>query len=234
MPLVSIIIPTLNEEQHLGRLLAQLPGSCAGQSYEVVVVDAASQDRTVAIAHQHDARVVETSAGDRGHQLRVGVRHSHGDYLWLLHADVCLVNRSRLVGRLVQAVDADGAVAACLHLDYDSPGFFYRFLAASSNWRARHLGLVFGDQGLFLSRKMYDRVGGFPDVPLMEDWILSRKLARCGHFIQLPDRLLASNRKYAHHPWRVHAKLMWIKLLFICGASPQKLVALYYGKDRQH
>lgn len=123
-------------------------------------------------------------------------------------------------------------VAACLRLAYAAPGFFYRFLATSSNWRARHLGLIFGDQSLFVRRTVYQQVGGFPDVPLMEDWILSRKLARRGLLKQLPDRIIASSRKYDRHPWRVHFKLMWIKVLFICGVSPQKLAQIYYRKDR--
>lgn len=232
MPLVSVIIPTLNEEKNLGRLLNQLPAVCADISYEVVVVDADSHDYTTRVASQHGARVVETAKGNRGRQLRLGVRHSCGEYLWFLHADVQLKAYPHLGRRLTRAVDG-GAVAACLRLNYVQSGFFYRFLAVSSNWRARHLGLIFGDQGLFVSREMYDRVGGFPDEPLMEDWILSKKLACCGYFAQLPDQIQASNRKYAQHPWRVHAKLMGIKALFLCGVSPQKLAQLYYGKDRQ-
>lgn len=231
MALVSIIIPTLNEAAHLGKILDQLAVLCAGTRYELVVVDAASQDRTVEIARAHGAKVYRTTAGDRGHQLRVGVQHSHGEYLWFLHADVRLVAQPQLLLRLEKALD-QGAVAACLRLDYAATGFFYRFLATTSNWRARHLGLIFGDQGLFVRRERYKQAGGFPDVPLMEDWILSRHLAQLGRFAQLPDRIIASNRKYVAHPWSMHAKLMWIKLLFICGVSPQKLAQLYYGKDR--
>ena len=231
MPVISIIIPTLNEEAHLHRLLGEVAQACAGVSYELVVVDAASQDRTVAIAREHGARVVETVAGNRGHQLRLGAQHSQGQYLWFVHADVQLAAQPDLGQRLIDALET-GAVAACLRLAYAAPGFFYRFLATSSNWRARHLGLIFGDQSLFVRRTVYQQVGGFPDVPLMEDWILSRKLARRGLLKQLPDRIIASSRKYDRHPWRVHFKLMWIKFLFICGVSPQKLAQIYYRKDR--
>lgn len=231
MPVISIIIPTLNEEAHLGCLLEELAQACAGVSYELVVVDAASQDRTVEIAREHGARVVETAAGNRGHQLRLGAQRSQGQYLWFVHADVQLKAEANLGPRLVRSL-GPGTAAACLWLDYAAPGFFYRFLAASSNWRAGHLGLIFGDQSLFVCRTVYQQVGGFPDVPLMEDWILSRKLARRGLLKQFPDRIIASSRKYDRHPWRVHFKLMWIKVLFICGVSPQKLAQIYYRKDR--
>lgn len=230
MPLVSVIIPTLNEERRIGHLLAQLSQICP--TGELIVVDANSSDRTAAIARQWGANVYTVPASSRGHQLRVGVSHSHGRYLWFLHADVTIVAQPRLSQRLIEAVNA-GNAAACLRLAYHETGFFYRFLAGTSNWRARHLGLIFGDQGLFVTRRQYDQVGGFPDVPLMEDWLLSKKLRRRGAFCQLPDKLYASARKYMAHPWRTHLQLMWIKLLFICGVSPQKLAQLYYRKDHR-
>lgn len=194
------------------------------------MVDAKSSDNTVAVASSYGCRVLRVAAPSRGAQLRLGASNSCGEYLWFLHADEVLIERPGLVQRMIRVASKRECAAAYFTLNYQTKGTFFRFLERTANLRARLSGHVFGDQGMFMRRDIYWCVGGFPDVPIMEDLLLSRQLSRYGKWEQLPDKLVASSRKYDTHPWQTHFKILRIRALFICGFSTERIFQMYYGK----
>lgn len=226
--MISIIIPTLNEEKNLTRLLSQLKQLKNTISFEIIVVDGGSQDQTVAVA-KNDAAVYQLQKANRGAQLKLGVEKSSGEILWFLHSDSRLENGQKDVLEQIQTALRDSHYSAgFLKLTFDSSDFFYRYLAGTSNLRARYLGLIFGDQGLFTTRESYEKVGGFESTPLMEDWQLSRKLWKLGKFYPLSATIITSSRRFRKGKLRIHLKMHKIKLLYLLGMSPVKLAKRYY------
>ncbi|GAA2909937.1 TIGR04283 family arsenosugar biosynthesis glycosyltransferase [Enterococcus pseudoavium] len=225
--MISVIIPVLNEEKKLLPLLLQLESLGNEIPFELIVVDGGSQDQSVAVA-QKFATVYQLENANRGIQLKYGAEKSHGEILWFLHSDSQLDYYQNPLLQ-IQEVSADQAVSAgFFKLAFNSNDFFYRYLARTSNWRARYLGLIFGDQGLFTTRTNYQKVGGFDPIPLMEDWELSRKLWKLGKFKQLSATLVTSSRRFQKGKLRTHLRMHKIKLLYLLGVSPEKLRSRYY------
>ncbi|MBO0450805.1 TIGR04283 family arsenosugar biosynthesis glycosyltransferase [Candidatus Enterococcus murrayae] len=225
--MISIIIPVLNEEMHIERLLQQLSELETSISYEIIVVDGGSQDQTVMIARKL-AQVYQLKNTNRGAQLKYGVEKSSGEFLWFLHGDSRLGSTRNLLEQIQSALGDDGCSAGFFKLSFDSSDFFYRYLAITSNLRARYLGLIFGDQGMFTKRSCYEKIGGFEPIPLMEDWRLSRRLKQLGKFYQLPVRIITSSRRFHKGKLRTHLKMHKIKLFYLMGMSPDKLMHRYY------
>lgn len=225
--LISIIIPALNEEKKLGNLLQQLIQLDKTIPFEIIVVDGGSRDRTVAIAREY-ATVYQVKQANRGAQLKFGAEKSNGDILWFLHSDSSLGNQPNILSYIQQVLINKKYSAGFLKLSFDSSAFFYRYLTKTSTLRARYLGLIFGDQGLFTTRENYEKVGGFEAVPLMEDWRLSRKLRRVGNFYFLPLTITTSARKFEKAKIRTHLRMHKIKIFYLLGMSPEKLAKRYY------
>ena len=225
--MISIIIPVSNEEKNLSRLLHQLTQLEGTVPYEVIVVDGGSQDQTVAIAKK-TAIVYQLENANRGAQLNYGAERSTGDILWFLHSDSRFEASPKLLEQIQTALNDERFSAGFFKLAFDSSELFYRYLAVTSNLRARYLGLIFGDQGLFTTRKFYEQAGKFEAIPLMEDWKLSRQLKRLGEFYPLPLSLTTSSRRFSKGKLRTHLKMHKIKILYVMGMPPEKLVKLYY------
>lgn len=218
---VSIVIPTLDAEAELpGCLAALIEGVEAGLIRELVVSDGGSADSTRAIAEAAGAEIVTGPPG-RGGQLGRGVAATSGDWLLVLHADTCLApGWSR-------AVEAGLARAApgYFRLRFRATGPAPRLTAGWANLRARLFGLPFGDQGLLVARKDYDAAGGYPDIPLMEDMALARRLR---HLRPLAATATTSANRYEKRGWiwqGVHN--VWRQLRFLAGADPAKLARDY-------
>lgn len=220
---VSVVIPTLDAARHLPACLAALiEGVEAGLLREVVIADGGSSDATGKIAEAAGARVVTGPAG-RGGQLARGVASSGGDWLLILHADTVL------------SPGWSGAVAAGMarrrpgyfRLRFQAPGLAPRIVAGWANLRARLFGLPFGDQGLLVSRRDYEAAGGFPDVALMEDIALVRRLPRPARV----DALATTDAgRYLARGWlRQGAENLWRQVRFLAGADPAELARTYRG-----
>lgn len=172
--MLSIVMPTLNAAPDLA---AALPALVPGLAAEVVVSDGGSSDDTVKIAAASGARVVSGPAG-RGGQLQRGAAAATGDWLLFLHADTWLEPGAAAVIVAYMADPANGARAAVFRFRLDDGDWRARCLEAVVRWRCRLFALPYGDQGLLISRALYDRVGGFRPLPLMEDVDLVRRLGR--------------------------------------------------------
>ncbi len=224
---LSIIIPTLDAEDRLpGCLDALAPARRRGLLGEVVVADGGSRDRTAEVARAQGARVVALAPG-RGRQLAAGAAAARGDWLLFLHAD------TRLAPGWDTAVEAhlarpdSAARAAAFRLAYDEDTAPARRVAALANWRTRRLGLPYGDQGLLIARQLYDSVGGYPELPLMEDVALVRRLGR-RRLTLLEATAVTSAERYRRQGWWTRPlRNLGVLSLYFLGVPPATLKRLY-------
>ncbi len=216
---LSVVIPTLNEAANIGSLLEHLlstPGVA-----EIVVADGGSIDGTVELVRP-PVRLVRSEPG-RGMQLRAGARRAMGDVLLFLHADV-LPPRDVAV-QIADAIKA-GYVGGNFRLRYPGGGALGRWLETLAPvYRA--LGRYYGDSGLFVRRDVYEKCGGFPWVPIMEDIIFVRRMERMGPTVYLPGPMFSAARRWKGRP--VRTLLLWacMQTAFALGASPWQLARFY-------
>lgn len=227
-PSVSIIVPVLNEEQRIEDALRQLRHDFP--DCELVVVDGGSTDRTSDLAGRW-ARTLRSAPG-RARQMNAGAPVTRGEVLWFVHVDTRVP--AEALGLLRRAMADPGVVGGGLRLRFDqrSPGLAW--LAFTSNLRARYLHWVFGDQAMFVRREMFDSVGGFPELPLMEDLELSRRLRRRGRLAVLPATATASSRRIAQQGvWRMTALMQYLKLQYFLGVDPERIRRRYEAGTRR-
>ncbi|MEM7521272.1 MAG: TIGR04283 family arsenosugar biosynthesis glycosyltransferase [Pseudomonadota bacterium] len=219
---ISIVIPTLNAEASLSPCLtALMEGLEAGVIRELIVVDGGSGDTTPALAQAWGADVIE-AAPSRGGQLRKGCAAARGDWLLVLHADTVLAPGW---ARHVRNHIARSHEAAWFKLRFDSEGVAARFVAAWANLRSR-FGLPYGDQGLLIPMALYHQVGGYRDIPLMEDVALARALR--GKMRGLPGIAVTSAAKYVSQGWfRRGSRNLWTLLRYFLGADTGQLGVQY-------
>tara|TARA_X000000950_G_scaffold77706_1_gene97620 strand:- start:12168 stop:12854 length:687 start_codon:yes stop_codon:yes gene_type:complete len=223
---ISVIIPTLNSEAELEACMNMLlPGLTANLVREVIIVDGGSNDRTGDLAFQWGARLICASGKGRGRQLRTGGLNAKGEWLLFLHSDTWLDQDwpDHVEDHMRTAPD----MAAAFSLRYRSKDKQARWLENRANKRARVLGLPYGDQGLFMSRAHYDRIGGFEDMPLMEDVDIVRRIGKKNLAI-LPGKAFTSAEKYERDGWRKRAySNAFLLMRYYLGASPEKLAQDY-------
>lgn len=222
---LSVVVPVLDEARRIGEHLAALRG-VAGID-EIVVVDGGSRDETVAIARRVPGVRVLTASRGRGVQLNAGARAARGDVLLFLHADAALPpDAALLVGR---ALGEPGVVAGAfrLHTVVESGPRWLGPLLRLADLRSRVTRLPYGDQAMFVRRDAFERVGGFPDQPLMEDVELARRLWRVGRIRTVPGVVRVSGRRFVANPVRAVVTMRVFPLLYRLGASPARLARLY-------
>ncbi len=189
-PLISVIIPALNEEPYIGRTLQALQ-QAAG--VEVIVVDGGSADDTVRRAETAGARVM-VAAGGRARQMNVGAQAAPGDILFFLHADT--LAPPGFDGAIRAALQDPRVAAGAFRLGIRGASAGLRLVEHLANWRSRRLGLPYGDQGLFVRADLFREIGGFPELPIMEDYVMARRLKRHGRIVTLPLAVATSGRRW--------------------------------------
>ncbi len=222
---VSIIIPTLNESQTIETALRSA-GALGG--LEIIISDGGSGDDTVArarhFAHHHEGDVIVIDAPrGRGRQLAAAARIAHGEVLLFLHAD------NRLPASVIRQIERAGwPVWGGFRQRIDAPQWRFRALEIGNALRARVLGRVFGDQALFVHRSQYEDVGGFAEVELMEDVLLSSQLYRQHRPRILAGPVTVDARRWLRRGVIQQTWLNWqIQYAFARGASPQELRKRY-------
>jgi rSAM/selenodomain-associated transferase 2 len=221
---LSVVIPTLNAAETLPETLAALRGSAFVG--EVIVADGGSIDASIALAQAAGARVIASQRG-RGTQLAAGADAAAASWLLFLHADCCLEpGWETAVGVFLAA---SGAARRAGYFDFalDDPAPAARRLERVVAWRCRALALPYGDQGLLIGRALYDAVGGFAPLPLMEDVDLVRRLGR-RRLAPVGARCFASARRYRRGGYvrRPLRNLLCLSLYF-AGVPPARIVRLY-------
>ncbi len=229
---ISVIIPTFNEEQTITN---QLTSVASFGFDEIIVVDGGSTDRTRAIVDslvsgtQHPTigtvRLLSAPQG-RSKQLNAGAQSSQGEILLFLHADTHLPPTAKQ--RIAAAFIDEDTVGGRFDVRFDQPSLLGHIISTMMNYRSRWSGIATGDQAIFVKRRTFDQLGGFADIPLMEDIDFSRRLKRMGRLALLQDHVVTSFRRWdAHGPVKTIVLMWGLRFLYWIGVSPHRLAHLY-------
>ena len=223
---LSVIIPTLNEERRIGSTLDALEEARDSMAVETIVVDGGSEDGTVVRAEATGARVVTAGSG-RGLQLSAGAKEAAGQWLLFLHADTTLEPFWSTTVASFMRGRGNALKAAYFTYALDDASNAARRVEALANWRARALGLPYGDQGLLMSRTLYDSLVGYLDLPIMEDVDIARRIGK-KNLLELPATATTSAERYKRdgYLWRPIKNLSILSLYFM-GVPPQRLARMY-------
>jgi rSAM/selenodomain-associated transferase 2 len=221
---LSIIIPVLDEEAEIAHVLAAL-APLRSRGVETIVVDGGSRDRTVALAAPLADRVITAPRG-RAVQMNAGAVAATGDVLLFLHADTRLpAEADRLV---LDGLARSGRQWGRFDVRISGRHPLLRVVAALMNIRSRLTGIATGDQAMFVRRDLFERVGGFPAIPLMEDVAFSPAAKRVGEPLCLSPRAITSGRRWEQRGVMRTILLMWrLRLAYSLGAPPARLARLY-------
>ena len=229
--MISVVIPTLNAEGGLAACLTALvPAAVEGLVREVIVVDGGSRDRTLAIIEQSGAELVRAGPG-RGEQLSAGAARARSPWLLFLHADTVLEpGWEREVSALIERIDSGSRrpTAAAFRFALDDDGFRPRMIETGVAMRCSLLRLPYGDQGLLIPRQLYQQVGGYSGLPLMEDVDLVRRIGR-RRMTVLRSRAVTSAARYQQDGYvrRSARNLSCLALYFL--RVPTRIIARLYG-----
>jgi rSAM/selenodomain-associated transferase 2/rSAM/selenodomain-associated transferase 1 len=219
---ISIIIPALNEAATIGRTLSHLNGL---DNLEVIVVDGGSCDATSELARFRGAKVIQSNPG-KAIQMNTGAATAAGDILVFLHADTLLPEGFR--NQIVATLNQRGVAAGAFRLSIDSPAAGIRFIECMANLRSRFLQLPYGDQALFMKKSLFDRIGGFPRMQIMEDFILVRRLKHKGKIVIVPKAVVTSPRRWSHlgilKTWLINQLII---MAYYLGLPSERLTRIY-------
>lgn len=221
---LSIVVPVLNEAMALGSTLGALQ-AVQSRGHELLVVDGGSEDDTINIARQFTKQVLKAPRG-RARQMNAGAVASTGDVLLFLHADTVLhPNFETLITtRLHDSQYIWG------HFDVRLSGShpLLRVVESMMNSRSRASGIATGDQAIFVRRDVFMASGGYPDIPLMEDIALCKRLKVYSRPIALRERVVTSSRRWEQHGILRTIFLMWrLRLAYAFGVDPHQLIRRY-------
>lgn len=215
--MISIIIPCYNEIENIDQLQKSLD-HLAGEK-EVLFTDGGSTDGSF---EQIRYPKIQKAKG-RGAQMDVAVEHTHGDILWFLHSDTFPQSTS------LRSIEESGAEWGCFKLRFRSKKAMMRIVAFNSDNRVRFRNIAFGDQGLFISRELYENIGGFHHIPLMEDYDLSIRLKEKGYKpALLKDTLFTDARRFEENGiWPTIFHMQRLQRAFRKGVDPSILAKKY-------
>lgn len=222
---LSIIIPVLNESQALaGQLPALQELRAAG--HELIVVDGGSTDGSPARCKGLVDALIHSAAG-RAKQMNAGADRAEGDILLFLHIDTQLPDG---VGqRLAEGLGQSDRVWGRFDVRLSGTHPAFRVIETMMNWRSRLTGIATGDQAIFVRRDVFEAIGAYDDVPLMEDVLLSKKLKQYSRPLCLQPSVVSSSRRWEQHGIIRTVWLMWrLRLAFFLGAEPAALHRQYY------
>lgn len=220
--LISIIIPALNESATICRTLSRFKDA---DKVEVIVVDGGSRDNTAGLARSYGAKVIQT-APCKAIQMNAGASAAAGSILVFLHADTLLPANFKV--QIVSALNQHDVAAGAFRLTIDSTRAAMRLIETMAYLRSRYLRLPYGDQALFMRKAVFEEIGGFTEMPIMEDFILVRRLKRRGKIVIVPAAVKTSPRRWLHlgifRTWSINQLIV---ISFYLGLSPERLSRWY-------
>jgi rSAM/selenodomain-associated transferase 2 len=223
MTQLSIIIPVLNESAAISQNLEYLRTITQSITAELIVVDGGSTDNTVALSEVSADKVIQAEKG-RAIQMNTGAQQASGQYLLFLHADTQLPKKG--FSFLSEAKDW-----GFYPVRLSGPSWIYRIIGTLINLRSTWTKVATGDQCLFIEKGLFDRLGGFANIPLMEDVDMSKRLRQQGSPYIASCSVETSSRKWEQEGVIKTILLMWyLRFLYFIGVSPSYLVKKYYQK----
>ena len=194
---------------------------------EIIVVDGGSIDDTISIAEKVGNVTIVTSPRGRANQMNAGASIASGDVLLFLHCD-SIVQPTALI-TMETTIKQSKIVGGCFTLKMDDNRLIYSLICLGSNIRARFSKVFFGDQGIFVQKSIFEELGGFPPIELMEDWEFSRMLKEKGKTVQLPEKIITSTRRFKKGGvFKTCIFMHKLKILYLLGKTPTELKNKYY------
>ena len=222
---VSIIIPTYNESTVLVETLTRLKQH---RPFEAIIGDGGSEDDTADIARHHKVTVIQSRQG-RAAQMNAAAQTAKGDLLLFLHADSYVSPQG--YQRMIEVMSNEPYLGGAFSLQIDSPLPALKRVARWANWRSRYLNLVYGDQGIFVRREIFNNLKGFPPLPICEDLDFFRRLKKMGPVVLLKEKAFTSPRRWlAEGIGFTTLRNIAIVTLFLMGFSPTTLSRWYPPK----
>jgi rSAM/selenodomain-associated transferase 2 len=227
MERISIIIPVLNEEENIQVAIDSIFPS---DNMEVIVVDGGSKDRTIEVVKELGVMLFHSRAG-RANQMNLGAKNATGDILVFLHADTRLPTGFDDLIRTalgdVYRLDSD-PIAGAFALEIDDRSRRFRWVEWGVKYRSRFLKMPYGDQAIFLRAKVFDEIGGFPDLPIMEDFELMRRLQKLGSISIIEQPVITSARRWLQQGIFKTTLINQLMILgYLMGVDLDRLVQLY-------
>ncbi|GAA4406953.1 TIGR04283 family arsenosugar biosynthesis glycosyltransferase [Nibrella viscosa] len=221
---ISVIIPTFNEAAHIAQVVADVRTFGQGRIADILVADAASTDNTCGVARQAGANVLTCPKPGRAAQMNYAARQATGSVLYFVHADVKI--NPDFVADIEQAL-RNHYEAGCYRFRFDSPHPMLRL----NSFGTRFPGLMSrgGDQTLFITRSLFDRLGGFSErYVIMEDFDMIVRIRRQARFCIIPKDVIVSARKYETNSWfRVQIANLTAFLMFYLNIAPSRIAHTY-------
>jgi rSAM/selenodomain-associated transferase 2 len=223
MMLHTIVIPTLNEEAEIQACLMRLQG-LREEGFEVIVVDGGSTDKTAQLAAGLCDQFISTRGG-RAAQMNAGARQARGDLIFFLHVDTQLPEKFQ---KLISSTEVDTFCWGRFDVKLSGEHFLFRLIESMMNLRSRLTGIATGDQVMFVSQKLFQEAGGFPEIALMEDIAMSRSLKKICSPLCLRQKVLTSSRRWEKHGIiSTILKMWWLRLSYFMGVDPVRLARQY-------
>lgn len=223
-PSISIVIPAFREQEEIKKCIDAVRAIRNGGEAQIIVVDGSTDGETAKALDGGSGVLSLRSGRGRGRQMNHGARQAHGDVIVFLHAD------TRLPSNAIAAIRESAYSCGAFGLGIDSPRPIYRLIETVVALRCRLTAIPYGDQAIFVRRKLFESLGGYKEIPLMEDVELMRRLKRKGHKAELiPHKVSTSARR-----WEEHGVIFCtlrntaLIVLYMLGVSPWKLVRHYY------
>lgn len=212
--MISVIIPTLNEQEYLPQTLAALATNRG--LFETIVVDGGSTDETPGIARDAGASLITCGASHRAIQMNLGATKATGDILFFLHADTVV---PAVALQTIETAAFDGCVAGgAFERRYDSPSLWLAATCRLASWRSQLFGWHLGDQGIFIRKKVFEAIGGFRPLERFEDLDLSLRMKRMGRTVLLGPPVVSSARRFERHgPVKTSLRDFWLTFQYVTG-----------------
>lgn len=222
---LSIIIPVLNEASIISRSLIALQ-PLRRRGHEVMVVDGGSVDGTPELSKPFVDRVVVSLRG-RSRQMNAGAKLANHEILLFLHGDTILPSEA---DRLIkEGIDQTGKIWGRFDVKLSGDHALLRLIEHLINWRSRVSGIATGDQAIFVKRQIFEAIGGYPEIDLMEDIALTKRLKKYGRPLCLRERVITSSRRWEEKGYLRTVFLMWsLRLAYFLKINPSRLAKFYY------
>jgi rSAM/selenodomain-associated transferase 2 len=223
---ISVIIPVLNERAHIHKCLENLQTQGLADSRQIIVVDGDAEGSTIDLVRDGEVLCLKSAPG-RGRQMNAGAAVADGEILLFLHVDTVLP--AGALENISGIMATQKYVAGAFDLAIDSKRLFLKYIAFRARCRSRQNRIPYGDQAIFIRRDYFERLGGFSEIPIMEDVDLMRRIKKDRQKIHiLRDRVLTSPRRWeAEGPLYTTMRNQFLLSLYYLGVSPERLSRLY-------